>query len=102
MRCVAIQYLYCTVSVSSLVRDCLVLHCTDAMEWNGSAWNGMSCHIMECILQQIHGMAWHGWMTWPFNEALRGFDAPMVFNQGVRASLAEVADQEVPGEKTSM
>jgi hypothetical protein len=30
-------------------------------------------------------------------EALRGFDSPLVFNQGVKASLAEVADQEVPG-----
>lgn len=31
------------------------------------------------------------------HEALRGFDSPLVFNQGVKASLAEVADQEVPG-----
>lgn len=31
------------------------------------------------------------------HEALRGFDAPMVFNQGLKAPLVEVADQEVPG-----
>lgn len=33
-------------------------------------------------------------------EALRGFDAPMVFSlDGSKASLAEIADQEVPGRR---
>lgn len=54
-------------------------------------------------LSQIHWFFFSLKKTTPLNldpgfaEALRGFDAPMVFNQGLKAPLVEVADQEVPG-----
>ena len=61
--------------------------------------NSLGFSFKKILLKDIHiqfDLKVGPWIP-KIPEALRGFDAPVVFNQGLKAPLVEVADQEVPG-----